>query len=277
MSDAAPSPAQLRRWTEAVAEDPRSPAFLPLARAYAARGYRDAALRLCLQGLAHHPEHVDAHFLLGTLYHEAGDEERAFDEWDIAVRLDPGHAAARRALGLLVATVPAVATPPAGEGAVQALRGPVERLAGAVAPASLLLMAASGRLLGQYGFDEGFDTAGIASLAAGVHAATVALAGLLQQERFGHILQRGRTSSLFIGAFATGSDDHILVVVLRDESRLGLLRIAFDRFVDEVRGLRAASLPKRPLAAETFERDLEAGRAEVAGTAGASGSRGTLR
>jgi predicted regulator of Ras-like GTPase activity (Roadblock/LC7/MglB family) len=95
------TPMQVRQWSEAVARDPGDLAFLPLAEAYREQGRRDAALRLCIRGLERHPENVEAHYLLGVLYHEGGEQVKAFDEWDIALRLSPDHAAARRAIGLL--------------------------------------------------------------------------------------------------------------------------------------------------------------------------------
>jgi tetratricopeptide (TPR) repeat protein len=99
----APNPAQVRLWSEEVARDPNTLAFLPLAHVYRQERRRDAALRLCLRGLERHPTHVEAHYLLGLLYREGGEEVKAFDEWDIALRLDPEHAAARRQIGLLCA------------------------------------------------------------------------------------------------------------------------------------------------------------------------------
>lgn len=92
---------QVRQWSEEVAADPASLAFLPLAEAYRAQGRRDAALRLCIRGLERHPTHVEAHYLLGLLYHEGGEVLKAFDEWDIALRLSPEHAGARREIGLI--------------------------------------------------------------------------------------------------------------------------------------------------------------------------------
>lgn len=94
---------RIRTWSEDVARDPNSLSFLPLAQAFREQGRRDAALRLCLRGLERHPTHVDAHHLLGELYRESGDSMRAFDEWDIALRLAPEHAGARRAIGILCA------------------------------------------------------------------------------------------------------------------------------------------------------------------------------
>lgn len=97
------TPQQVRQWSEEVARDPGSLAFLPLAEAYRAGGRRDAAQRLCIRGLERHPTHVEAHVLLGIIYEEAGDLTRAFDEWDIALHLAPEHGDARRRIGLLSA------------------------------------------------------------------------------------------------------------------------------------------------------------------------------
>jgi tetratricopeptide (TPR) repeat protein len=97
----AATPAQVRQWSEEVAADPASLSFLPLAGAYRGQGRRDAALKLCIRGLEKHPDNVEAHYLLGLLYNEGGDTLKAFDEWDIALALDPEHAGSRREIGLV--------------------------------------------------------------------------------------------------------------------------------------------------------------------------------
>jgi tetratricopeptide (TPR) repeat protein len=95
------TPVQVRQWSEEVARDPGSLSFLPLAEAYRAQGRRDAALRLCIRGLERNPDNVEAHALLGLLYREGGEQLKAFDEWDIALRLSPDHRVSRREIGLL--------------------------------------------------------------------------------------------------------------------------------------------------------------------------------
>ena len=96
-----PDVAELQRWSEEVARDPASMSFLPLARAYRRQGRRDAALSLCLRGLAQHPTHVGAHALLAVLYLESGDRELACDEWSTVLRLDPHNFEAHRGLGFV--------------------------------------------------------------------------------------------------------------------------------------------------------------------------------
>src|SRR6185503_6860761 len=95
----APAPADLQRWSEDVARDPSSLAFLPLARSYRKQGRRDAALKLCLRGLEHHPTYVPGHALLAMLYFEAGQRAKAYDEWSMVLRLEPENFDALRGMG----------------------------------------------------------------------------------------------------------------------------------------------------------------------------------
>lgn len=94
-----PAQADLQRWSEEVARDPRSLAFLPLARAYRKQGLRDAAMQLCLRGLEAHPAHVEAHGLLAMLYLDSGDHQKAADEWSMVLRIDPDNFEALRGMG----------------------------------------------------------------------------------------------------------------------------------------------------------------------------------
>lgn len=91
--------ADLQRWSEEVARDPASPAFLPLAQSYRRQGRFAAAIQLCVRALGRNPSHLEGHALLAQLYLESGDQERAGDEWSFVLRLDPDHFEAHRGLG----------------------------------------------------------------------------------------------------------------------------------------------------------------------------------
>lgn len=91
----------IQRWTREVAGDPGAPSFVPLARAYRSQGRRDAARHVVLQGLEHNPENIGAHGLLALIHVEDGEREKAGDEWQIMLRLEPGNFDASRGLGFL--------------------------------------------------------------------------------------------------------------------------------------------------------------------------------
>jgi len=91
----------IRVLTAQLAADPSSLVFLPLAEALRRRGQLDAAEKVALAGLTRYPELADAHDLLARILGDRGDLERAFDEWDIALRHDARHAGAHKGIGFL--------------------------------------------------------------------------------------------------------------------------------------------------------------------------------
>ncbi len=91
----------IRVMTAQLAADPTSLVFLPLAEALRQRKRLDAARKVVLAGLSRYPELADAHNLYGRILGDHGDFEQAFDEWGIALRLDPDHAGAHKGIGFL--------------------------------------------------------------------------------------------------------------------------------------------------------------------------------
>jgi predicted regulator of Ras-like GTPase activity (Roadblock/LC7/MglB family) len=92
---------EIRRLSDDLARDPSSLVFVPLADALRRAGQLDIALRVALRGLDRHPYHADAHDVLARIHADRGDLERAADEWEMALRLDPSHAQASLGLGFI--------------------------------------------------------------------------------------------------------------------------------------------------------------------------------
>ena len=81
----------IRRWSDELARDPASLAFLPLGETLRRQGQLELARRVALRGLERHPHHPDAHDLLARIHVDAGELQQAFDEWDMALRIAPDH------------------------------------------------------------------------------------------------------------------------------------------------------------------------------------------
>jgi len=91
----------IRALSAQLAQDPQSLVFLRLAEALRRKGQLDAALRVALNGLERHPHLADAHDLYARVLTDKHDYERAFDEWDMALRIAPNHTGALKGLAFL--------------------------------------------------------------------------------------------------------------------------------------------------------------------------------
>jgi predicted regulator of Ras-like GTPase activity (Roadblock/LC7/MglB family) len=92
---------EIRRLSDDLARDPSSLVFMPLADALRRAGQLDVAMRVALRGLDRHPYLADAHDVLARIHADRGDLERAADEWEMALRLDPAHPQANLGLGFV--------------------------------------------------------------------------------------------------------------------------------------------------------------------------------
>jgi len=92
---------EIKTLSAELARDPHSLVFLRLGDLLRQRGQLDAAHRVALNGLERHPHSADAHDLYARILADKRDYERAFDEWDMARRIAPGHMGALKGLAFL--------------------------------------------------------------------------------------------------------------------------------------------------------------------------------
>ena len=91
----------VRRWSEELARDPASLVFLPLGETLRRQGQLDLALKIAMRGLERHSHNTDAHDLLARIAVDRGELQRAFDEWDMVLRLTPGHLGALKGMAFV--------------------------------------------------------------------------------------------------------------------------------------------------------------------------------
>ncbi len=94
-------PDDVKTLTAELARDPQSLVFLRLGELLRQKRQFDAATRVALHGLERHPHQADAHDLYARILADRHDYERAFDEWDMTLRIAPHHTGALKGLAFL--------------------------------------------------------------------------------------------------------------------------------------------------------------------------------
>jgi tetratricopeptide (TPR) repeat protein len=92
----------IRRLSDELARDPSSLVFIQLGEELRRTGELELALRVALRGLERHPHDADAHDLLARIHVDRTELTAAFDEWDMVLKLAPGHAGARKGMGYVL-------------------------------------------------------------------------------------------------------------------------------------------------------------------------------
>jgi predicted regulator of Ras-like GTPase activity (Roadblock/LC7/MglB family) len=92
---------EVRLWSDELARDPSSLVFLPLAETLRRQGQLDLARKVAMRGLERHPHNPDAHDQLARIHADRGDLQAAFDEWDMVLRLIPGHVGAIKGMAFI--------------------------------------------------------------------------------------------------------------------------------------------------------------------------------
>lgn len=94
-------PDDVKTLSAEVARDPQSLVFLRLGELLRQKRQFDAATRVALHGLERHQHLADAHDLYARILADRHDYERAFDEWDMTLRIAPQHTGALKGLAFL--------------------------------------------------------------------------------------------------------------------------------------------------------------------------------
>jgi len=92
---------EIKKLSSQLAQDPDSLVFLRLGELLRHKGQLDAAHRVAVTGLERHSHLADAHDLYARILTDKHDYERAFDEWDITLRIAPTHVGALKGLAFL--------------------------------------------------------------------------------------------------------------------------------------------------------------------------------
>ena len=92
---------EVRRMSDELARDASSRVFVGLGEALRRLRQTDLARTITLRGLERHPHLAEAHDLLARISVDSGELERAFDEWDMVLRLAPGHLGALKGMGFV--------------------------------------------------------------------------------------------------------------------------------------------------------------------------------
>jgi len=90
---------EVERYKVKLQREPQSLVFAQLADAYRKSGMLDEAIRVCREGLKHHPNYASAYMVLGRAYVEKGQLPEAREAFQQALHLSPDNVLAYRLLG----------------------------------------------------------------------------------------------------------------------------------------------------------------------------------
>jgi hypothetical protein len=122
----------------------------------------------------------------------------------------------------------------------------------------VLIMTSSGQVIAQHGFTRSLDVMSAAALGAGILATTGELARILDAPRgFGAVVHQGERQGVWLAGFDTPRGCWIGLVVFGHESSIGLVRLFFARFAEQVAAAAPAVTPVRDVLVEGFERELD--------------------
>ena len=142
---------------------------------------------------------------------------------------------------------------------VEALRPPIQTFVRESRVRIAILVNGAGQVLAQHGFTRSYEVMNVASLAAGAHAASQALAQLTGAERWTHLYHAGRERQLFLAPLLTPAGELILVVIFDANSSLGMVTLFYQELEQQIGMLPELRTARAAADQASFERDLHAG------------------
>lgn len=135
---------------------------------------------------------------------------------------------------------------------------PLTELLGESGARVALIMTSAGQVIAQHGFTRSLDVMSAAALGAGILATTSELANVVgASSGFGAIVHQGGQQGVWLAGFDTPRGRWIGLVVFGPESSIGLVRLFFARFAEQVARAAPPLVPVREVLAEGFERELD--------------------
>jgi len=135
---------------------------------------------------------------------------------------------------------------------------PLERFLAESSARLVLLTTASGQVVAQHGFTRALDVMSAAALGAAIMASTEELGRLTASGASRALSHQGPSRGLLLAAFDLPPGRWIALAVYDRDSSLGLVRLFFDRLVDDLRAVAPAAAPAREVLAADFEHELNA-------------------
>jgi hypothetical protein len=135
---------------------------------------------------------------------------------------------------------------------------PLQRFLSESSARLVLLTTASGQVVGQHGFTRALDVMSASALGAAIMASTEEIGRLMASGASRALSHQGPSRGLFLSAFDLPQGRWIGLVVYDRDSSLGLVRLFFDRLVQELQAVAPTKIPDREVLAADFENELNA-------------------
>ena len=119
-----------------------------------------------------------------------------------------------------------------------------------------LLMTSAGQVVAQHGFTRAVDIMSAAALGAAILSSTEEMARVLGVRPFRALTHQGESHGVFLSAFETPRGRWLGLVVYGHDTSLGVVKLFFDRMVDELMVNVPTEGNKTKVLAENFENEL---------------------